>query len=124
MVKFLSYTKKALPFLALLLVAWATKALAIDTPSGVPTTFIDLNQTISTIFNVVIIVSAIIFVILFLIGGIQYLTSAGNEETAKNARKVLLNAVIGLVIVLAAWGVGSWVITTLTEGEVDIEDVQ
>ena len=44
-------------------------------------------------------VAAVIFIIL---GGFWYLTSAGNEEQAEKGRKALINAVIGLVVVLLA----------------------
>ena len=61
-------------------------------------------------------VAGIIFVILLLVGGIQYLTASGNEESSKKARAILMDAIIGLVIVLAAWAVGGWIIEQLTGG--------
>lgn len=99
----------------------ATKAFAvIQKPANVPTTFQDVSATVRTIFNTIIIVASVAFVVLFLVGGIQYLTASGNEETSGKARKILLDAVIGLVIVLAAWGIGSWIINILTEGQVQV----
>lgn len=89
---------------------------ALSDPSGVPWTFSSLDRTVQTIFNVVILVAGIVFVILFLVGGIQYLTASGNEESSGKARKLLLDAIIGLVIVLAAWAVGGWIIEQLTGG--------
>jgi len=99
----------------------ATKAFAVITkPEQVPTTFYDISSTVRTIFNTVIIVAGVAFVVLFLVGGIQYLTASGNEETSGKARKILLDAIIGLVIVLAAWGVGSWIISLLSGGQVQV----
>lgn len=89
---------------------------AISQPSGVPWTFGSLDSTVQTIFNVVILVSGIIFVVLLLVGGIQYLTASGNEESSGKARKLLLDAIIGLIIVLAAWAIGGWIIEQLTGG--------
>ena len=54
-----------------------------------------------------------IFVILFLVGGVQYLTSAGNEEASTKAKKLLTDAMIGLVIVLASWAVANWILNGL-----------
>jgi len=54
-----------------------------------------------------------IFVILFIVGGVQYMTSAGNEESATKAKKLLTDAVIGLVIVLASWAVSGWILSSL-----------
>ncbi len=45
---------------------------------------------------------AVIFVI---IGGYDYVTSAGNEETAEKGRKILINAFIGLVVIIMAYAI-------------------
>lgn len=102
---------------------FANQAMAIAQPPGVPYTFSSLGQSVRTIFSVIILVAAIAFVILFLVGGIQYLTASGNEETSGKARKLLLDAIVGLVIVLAAWAIGGWVINQLTGGQVSIESI-
>jgi len=54
-----------------------------------------------------------IFVVMFLIGGVQYMTSAGNEEAATKAKKLLMDAVIGLVIILASWAISGWILSSL-----------
>ncbi len=91
---------------------------ALSNPTGVPSTFKTLDNAVSTIFNVVILIAGIVFVILFLVGGIQYLTASGNEESSGKARKLLVDAIIGLIIVLAAWAVGGWIIEQLTNRKV------
>jgi len=58
----------------------------------------------------VIVAAGAIFVILLLVGGIQYLTGSGNEEATGKAKKMMIDAVIGLIIVLAAWAIGQWVL--------------
>ena len=72
--------------------------------------FANANTIIKTIFSVVTVVGIILFVVLLLIGGIQYLGSFGNEESTKTARKLILDAVVGLFIVLAAGGVAQFVL--------------
>jgi uncharacterized membrane protein len=37
------------------------------------------------------------------IGGFLYITSAGNEERAKKGRTTVINAIIGLVIIILAY---------------------
>lgn len=97
-----------------LFLATATPALAqLDVQPGVPGGFSDLNNTIRTIFRFVILLASIVFVILFLIGGVQYLTAAGNDEQTGKAKKLLVDAIIGLVIVLAAWAIGNFIIGKL-----------
>jgi len=72
-----------------------------------------LETALPAIFDIVIVASGIIFVILFLVGGIQYLFSAGNEEATGKAKKLLVDAIIGLIIVLAAWAIGTWILANL-----------
>ncbi len=57
--------------------------------------------------------AGVAFVILFIVGGLQYLTSAGNEEASTKAKKLLLDAVIGIVIVVSAWAIANWVLSGL-----------
>jgi hypothetical protein len=53
---------------------------------------------------------ALIAVILILYSGFLYMTSGGNETQVEKAKKVIKNAVIGLVIVLASFGIVSFII--------------
>jgi hypothetical protein len=39
------------------------------------------------------------------------MTAAGNEDSVADAKKILIAAVIGLVIILAAWAITNFVIT-------------
>ena len=62
-----------------------------------------------TIFRVIIVIAVILFVVLMLVGGIQYLSSFGNEEATTKAKTLMIDAVIGLFITLAAFGVASFI---------------
>jgi len=53
--------------------------------------------------DIVAILTGLAAVILIIIGGITMITSAGSAEAVANARKRILYAVIGLVIVTLAW---------------------
>ena len=66
------------------------------------------------IINYLLIFAGIIAVIALIIGGYWYITAAGNEEQAEKGRKALLNAIIGLVIILLAYAIVNIVIKTLT----------
>lgn len=88
----------------------------VSRPIGVPQQFRDFPSTIKNIFNIVIIAAGILFVALFLTGGVQYLTSAGNEDNTKKARQLMLDAVIGLVIVVTSWAIGTYILQLLGIG--------
>lgn len=89
-------------------------------PSNLASKFSTLEGAIRTIFGFVILLAAVVFVILFLVGGVQYLTAAGNEEATGKAKRLLVDAIVGLVIVLAAWAVGNFVLSQLI-GPVTLE---
>lgn len=55
-----------------------------------------------------------LFIAMFLIGGIQYLVSAGDEKLATAARTTLTNGVIGILIVLASWSIVAFVVEGLS----------
>jgi hypothetical protein len=44
-----------------------------------------------------------IAVLFLIIGGYWYITSAGNEEQAEKGRKTLINAIIGIVIIVLSY---------------------
>ena len=41
------------------------------------------------------------------------MTAAGNEDQTADGKKAITNGVIGLVIIFAAWGIASFVISSL-----------
>lgn len=99
-----------------MLKALVNKVYAIDNPlpPGNPGGgWNNIQDAIATIFQVAVLAAGAIFVVLFLVGGIQYLTSAGNEEATGKAKKLLVDAIIGLVIVLVAWAAGTWILNAL-----------
>ena len=65
----------------------------------------DIRLTVAKIITVVLGFLGIIFIGLTIFAGFQYMTSAGNEEKTKKAVDLLKNAIIGLLIILAAWAI-------------------
>jgi hypothetical protein len=58
-----------------------------------------------------------VIVILFIIyGGFIYMTSAGNDEQAEKGRKILVNAVIGLVVIIMSTAIVTIVSGLLSGG--------
>ena len=79
-------------------------------PGGVNNAGSNLADIIEFVFNFIIAIAAGIFVIMILVGGVTYLTGAGNDEQTGKGKKMLIDAIIGLFIVLAAWGVGTYIL--------------
>ncbi len=58
---------------------------------------------------------AIFAVVLVLYGGFVWMTSGGNEEKVANAKAILKNALIGLLIILSAWGIVLWLLGVISD---------
>lgn len=84
-----------------------------DAISNLPTNFQSVPKIIAEIFNFVIAISGAIFLIMLLVGGVQYLTGAGNEETTTKARRLMVDAIIGFILVIAAYAIGVFIINRL-----------
>lgn len=63
---------------------------------------LDPRVIIARIINVVLSLFAIILVGLIIYAGFLWMTSAGNEEKIAQAKRIITNAVIGLVIVMSS----------------------
>ncbi len=94
-------------FVLVFVFALAPVALAqFSTPSaggtGLPneTRFSDF---VMRIINIALAVAGLIAVLFLIIGGFRYITSAGNEETAESAKKIIINAIIGVVVIILSF---------------------
>ena len=70
----------------------------------------DIRIEINRVINIFLSFLAIIGIILILYGGILWATAGGNDEQVGKARKVIIAAAIGLVIIGIAWTLVSFVI--------------
>lgn len=73
----------------------------------------DVRSTIGKVINVVLGILGIVAVVIIVAGGFTWMTAAGNEDKVGTAKKMISQGVIGLVIVFAAWGIASFVISQL-----------
>lgn len=62
-----------------------------------------LQQIIGSIIRIIVGLCGLFFLAVFVYGGILYLTSAGDSGAVKKGRDAIVNAVIGLVIVLFSY---------------------
>jgi hypothetical protein len=56
-----------------------------------------------SIIDTVLLIAGILAVIYLIYSGVQYITSSGNTEKTKSARQGIINAVIGIVVITAAF---------------------
>ncbi len=64
-----------------------------------------LAETLGLIVNTALSLLGVVFIILMVYGGFQWMTAGGNEEQVKKAQGRIKNAIIGLVITIAAYAI-------------------
>lgn len=64
-----------------------------------------VSGIISGAISLVLIVVALVFFFILVIGGLKWVTSGGDEKKVGAARAQITNALIGLAIVFAAWAI-------------------
>jgi hypothetical protein len=72
-----------------------------------------LPQMIGRIIGVVLTLLGVILVVLIIYAGFLWMTAQGEVEKTKKAKAILGNAIIGMVLIFAAYSIASFVIDKL-----------
>lgn len=83
----------------------------------------NILRIISVIIGVITTVAGIYFLIQFLIGGFEWLSASGDKNRLSKAQDRLTHSLIGLLVVVAAFGVAS-IIGTLLGLDILVTDPQ
>ncbi len=97
-----------LPGLAL---AQGSTDIPVPQPGRAPSG--DLVSLITLVSNTILLLVGVVAVLFLIIGGVQYITSAGNPEHIQKAKTTILYAVIGILVTLVAWAGVTFVISQL-----------
>jgi cbb3-type cytochrome oxidase subunit 3 len=73
--------------------------------STYPTKASSVDNIIASAIEIILSFLGMIFVVLILISGVNWMTAHGNEEKVTKAKDAILNLVIGLILVLAAFAI-------------------
>jgi hypothetical protein len=77
----------------------------ITNPSGDATTQMALVDRIGGIVGLILSFVGIIFLVLTVYAGITWMTAQGNSAQVEKAKTLLINAIIGLIIITAAYSI-------------------
>jgi len=72
-----------------------------------------LDDAVVGLINVMLGFLGLIAVVIILIGGFRWMTAGGNEDKVGEARKTIFAGIIGLAIILFAWGITIFVVQQL-----------
>lgn len=70
----------------------------------------DPRTIIAKVINVALGFLGVIAVGIILYGGFKWMTAAGNEDKVEESKKLLGAGVIGLIIVLSAWAIATFIL--------------
>jgi len=98
-----------------LAVAPATALAGINPPcpDNNPACNKTLVELITTISNTILLLVGVVAVLFLIIGGFQYISSAGNPENIGKAKTTIMYAIIGILVTLLAWAVVQFVVTKI-----------
>ncbi|MFA6429446.1 MAG: hypothetical protein WCV84_03015 [Patescibacteria group bacterium] len=86
---------------------------AIESGNGIKLGSGDVRTTAARIINVALGFLGIISVCIVLLGGFKYMISGGQEEKVADAKNLIISGIIGLAIILSAWAITKFVISSL-----------
>jgi hypothetical protein len=78
----------------------------------------DIGSLLSGVLTAVLVAASIGFILYFIWGAINWLTTGGDKTQLEMARQRITNAFIGLVLVAAAWAIYLLVIYVLGLGDI------
>ncbi len=73
----------------------------------------DIPTIVASVVQTVLSVTGMIFLVLIIYAGINYLTAAGDEKKVTAAKQTMSHAVIGLIIIIAAYSISNYVVGAL-----------
>ncbi len=73
----------------------------------------ELDETLGQLINVLLGLLGLIFLVLVIYSGFLWMTAGGDEKAVGKAKSILITAVIGLVILLSAYAISSFVLDQL-----------
>jgi len=78
-------------------------------PDAVP-----LVQIIGAIIGTILAILGVLLVILILYAGFLWMTSQGDKDKLKKAKDIIIQSIIGLLIIFAAYAITNFVFSALT----------
>ncbi|NQV88917.1 MAG: hypothetical protein HQ488_01155 [Parcubacteria group bacterium] len=73
----------------------------------------NLVDTIAAIIRVALGFLGVIAVVIILLGGFKWMTAAGAEDKVKSAKQLIFSGITGMVIILSAYAIASFVIDSI-----------
>lgn len=80
-----------------------------------------VDSLVANIITMALSILGILFLILIIFSGYQWMTAGGNEEQVKKAQSRIKNAVIGIIIVVLAYSITAFIFKRLPGGDGQVQ---
>jgi len=74
-----------------------------------------IQDVIGRIIYAILGIVGSIALLMFIIGGVMWMTAAGDSEKITKAKNILIWSILGLVVIFAAFGITRFVLTAILE---------
>ncbi|MBP6859426.1 MAG: hypothetical protein KBC69_02290 [Candidatus Magasanikbacteria bacterium] len=75
----------------------------------------DIYSYIGSLISIILSFVGIIFLAIMFYAGLRWMTARGNEEFATKAKDAMFAAIIGLILVVAAYGIATFIFSRITK---------
>lgn len=110
----------AMPFTAAIAVPFAHAVSASDLTAGITSVNdkaglgnSDLKDTIGLLISALLSILGIIFLLLIIYAGFTWMTAQGDSKKVTKAKDIMITAVVGLIILLSAYAISTFVLEQL-----------
>ena len=86
---------------------------------GASATSKDPRDIAISVIKVFLTLLGMIFIVLIMLAGYKWMTSQGNQDKVDEAKKEITRAIIGLIIILAAYSITSFIFTDVRKAITD-----
>jgi hypothetical protein len=76
----------------------------------------DVRETVGGVIQAFMGLLGIVAVVIILLGGFKWMTAGGEEEKVTEAKKLIISGVIGLVIIMSAYAIATFVVGAIVNG--------
>lgn len=95
-------------------IPWSNGNIAIQAPPTVPTGGLEtVSKLINVAFQLLFIVGFTLVIVLIVYSGIQWVISGGDKQKLQAARSRIIYAIIGLIVIIAAFFIVNTIVTLL-----------
>ena len=93
-------------FLSGIVLADGSQQVSLNAPTGFTNLeAVSFQGVVQWAISVVLVLAAVIFFFMLVIGGIKWITSGGDKGKTEAARSQITAALVGLLIVFASWAI-------------------